>query len=54
MAAWLGNDETHYERRWVDKDVEDLRRLIDITCHWIEMNVLTAQYRQEMKPEGTE
>lgn len=24
-ADWLGNDETHYERRWVGKDLSDLR-----------------------------
>lgn len=32
-AAWLGNDETHYERRWVDKDIQDLKRLIGATVH---------------------
>jgi hypothetical protein len=24
-ASWLGNDETHYVRKWEDKDIEDLK-----------------------------
>jgi hypothetical protein len=30
-AAWLGNDETHYVRKWEGKNLEDLKRLIQIT-----------------------
>ncbi len=41
-AAWLGNDETHYVRKWEGKDLEDLKRLISLTIHWIEMEKLTA------------
>ncbi|MGX5485233.1 hypothetical protein ACWKS0_19040 [Bacillus cereus] len=26
-ASWLGNDETHYVRKWVNKDVEDLKKV---------------------------
>jgi hypothetical protein len=40
-ATWLGNDETHYERRWMDKDLGDLKLLISLTTHWIEMEKLT-------------
>jgi hypothetical protein len=39
-AAWLGNDETHYVRKWVDKTLTDLKTLIDITIHFIEMEEL--------------
>ncbi len=39
-AAWIGNDETHYERRWLDKNLEDLKRLIELTVHYIEMEQL--------------
>jgi len=28
-AVWIGNDETHYVRKWIEKDIEDLKRLID-------------------------
>lgn len=48
-AVWLGNDEAHYVRKWVDKDVEDLKVLIRLACNWIESSMLTAQYREEMK-----
>lgn len=40
-AAWLGNDETHYIRKWEGKNLDDLKRLIDLTTHWIEMEDLT-------------
>jgi hypothetical protein len=42
-AAWLGNDETHYKRLWIDKDVTDLKRLIGLAMHWIEVDHLTAE-----------
>jgi hypothetical protein len=32
-AIWLGNDETHYVRKWETKDLGDLKKLIDITFH---------------------
>ena len=42
-AAWLGNDETHYVRRWQDHDITDLKRLIDLTVKWIEMELETEE-----------
>jgi hypothetical protein len=50
-AVWLGNDETHYERKWEDKDLNDLKNLIRLTLHWIEMDELTTKALKEM-PEG--
>jgi len=47
-AAWLGNDETHYLRKWEGKDVEDLKTLIDLTVHWMLMQHLTERYEDEM------
>jgi len=47
-AAWLGNDETHYVRKWENKDITDLKKLIDVAVHWIEMELLTKQYKEEM------
>ena len=29
--VWLGNDETHYVRKWEGKDVQDLKLLIKLT-----------------------
>ena len=47
-AAWLGNDETHYVRKWEGKNLEDLKKLIELTIHWIEMEVLTNSFEEEM------
>jgi hypothetical protein len=50
-AAWLGNDETHYKRKWEDKDLDDLKTLISLTVHWIEMEEMTASVIKGM-PQG--
>jgi hypothetical protein len=50
-AAWLGNDETHYVRKWEDKDLNDLKKLITLTLHWIEIETLTEEVIADM-PEG--
>ena len=52
-AAWLGNDETHYTRKWEDKDIEDLKILVRLTVIWIESVLLTRKYRNEMPPGKT-
>ena len=43
-ASWLGNDETHYTRRWEDKDIKDLKVLIRLTMNWVENVLLTDEY----------
>lgn len=47
-AAWLGNDETHYTRKWEDKDIEDLKMLIQLTVNHIQTTLLTNKYMDEM------
>lgn len=47
-AAWLGNDETHYTRRWDDRDISDLKLLVRLTVNWIENVMLTQKYMVEM------
>jgi hypothetical protein len=47
-ATWLGNDETHYKRRWPDKDLSDLKRLIGLVLHWLEMEHLTEEALNSM------
>jgi hypothetical protein len=49
-AVWLGNDETHYVRRWEDKDIGDLKTLITLTMAWIQNNLLTEKYLGDMPP----
>ena len=36
-AWWLGNDETHYARRWPDKGLPELKKLIDMVVNWVEI-----------------
>lgn len=50
-AVWLGNDETHYVRKWEDKDVHDLKSLIGLTLRWIESEIETKNLISEM-PES--
>lgn len=47
-AVWLGNDETHYVRKWEDKDLSDLKILIELTTRWIEMEELTKKLEIDM------
>jgi hypothetical protein len=52
-AAWLGNDETHYKRRWTGKDLDDLKKLISAVEHFIAMEVLVRELPTEM-PDPSE
>lgn len=52
-AAWLGNDETHYVRTWEEKDLQDLKNLIDLTVHWIEAEALTEKLLNDMPSKIT-
>jgi hypothetical protein len=38
-ATWLGDDETHYVRKWETKDIGDLKILVRSTVNWIESDV---------------
>ena len=48
-ATWLGNDETHYVRRFNDRDISDLLVLIDLTVFWIQAEERTKKYEQEIQ-----
>lgn len=47
-ATWLGNDEAHYLKKWEEKDLADLKMLIDLTLHWIKMEELTKAALTDM------
>ncbi|MFR5472135.1 MAG: hypothetical protein ACLTG7_11415 [Romboutsia sp.] len=47
-AAWLGNDETHYIRKWESHDIKVLIKLIDLTCSWINLEEKTRKYSESM------
>lgn len=48
-ANWLRTDETHYERRWGEHDLNDLKNLIKLTINWIESSLMTEQYEKDMQ-----
>lgn len=39
VSVWLGNDETHYIRKFENKDVNDLKRFIDTVLYFILYNL---------------
>lgn len=47
-AIWLGNDETHYIRKWEDKDIEDLKQILGITLHWLSAHLASKRLIAEM------
>lgn len=47
-AAWLGNDETHYIRKWEEKDIRDLKILITLSMSWVRNILLTEKYMADM------
>lgn len=47
-AAWLGNDQTHYTRKWEDKDIHDLKSLIMMTLNHIDLTIESDRYLREM------
>ena len=48
-CLWLGNDESHYLRKWSEHDIQDFINLIHITIHWIEMEQISRSYTENMK-----
>ena len=47
-ALWLGNDESHYLRKWEKHDIDDLLTLIKIVTDWIDIEQLSKKYVAEM------
>lgn len=47
-ALWLGNDETHYLRKWTSHDIDDLIALIRLAINWIEIEKLSEDYQAQM------
>jgi len=45
---WLGNDETHYQRKWKNKDISDMKKLIEILLYKIKMEISYEKYELEM------
>ena len=53
FAAWLGNDEVHYLRKWTSQDIDDLKSLIHLVKNDVENVLLMEKYKATMsKPSG--
>lgn len=48
-AAWLGNDETHYERKWSNHDIKDLKTLLDLTITWVHNDLVYEDYEASIQ-----
>jgi hypothetical protein len=51
-ATWLANDETHYVRKWVKRDIADLKTLIQLTVNWVDSVLLTQKLLRDMDPSN--
>lgn len=47
-ATRLWNDETHYTRKWIDQDVNDLKNLINICQSFITQDLQLDYYEEAM------
>jgi hypothetical protein len=47
-ATWLGNDETHYYRKWDDMDLQDLKTLLRIAINFVDSDLMLKKYTEEM------
>lgn len=47
-ATRLWNDETHYTKKWIDKDINDLKKLIDICQTFITHDIQLDSYEETM------
>ena len=43
-AAWIGNDEAHYYRVWTERDLQDLKALIQLTAKSIDFAIELEHY----------
>lgn len=47
-ATWLGNDETHYVRRWENTDISNLKQAIELCLYWIGAEIGTKKLLEDM------
>jgi hypothetical protein len=47
-CLWLGNDETHYLKKWTTHDMADLVALIKLVAHWVDIEQLSKKYVEDM------
>lgn len=42
-TAWIGNDETHYTRKHIDKDIQDMKKFINAMLYFIEYQLTVEE-----------
>lgn len=42
-STWLGNDETHYTRKHIDKDIQDMKQFIHALLYFIEYQLTVEE-----------
>ncbi|MDW4160614.1 hypothetical protein QI230_02945 [Staphylococcus saprophyticus] len=42
-ASWIGNDETHYVRKHVDKDVQDLKKFLHALTALVKLEITLSE-----------
>ena len=52
-SAWLGNDETHYERKHVDHDLEDLKRFVKALIFFVSADLTASDASSLCAPAAT-
>lgn len=50
-VVWLGNDETHYQRKWDDKDIDDLKRLLHASLNKMACDLELKSLAETMPPK---
>ncbi|MDW3894482.1 hypothetical protein [Staphylococcus saprophyticus] len=48
-ASWIGNDETHYVRKHVDKDVQDLKKFLHALTNLVSLEVSVSDAEDFIK-----
>lgn len=48
-ATWLGNDETHYIKKFPDKDISDMKRYISAAIKLIDSKLEVIKLKEEMQ-----
>jgi iron-sulfur cluster repair protein YtfE (RIC family) len=47
-AGWLGNDETHYLRKWEEKDLQDLKDLLQLVVTALHTELQYHKMKKDM------
>lgn len=50
-CVWLGNDHAHYKQKHTDKDLADLKRLLNASVSWVHLMLVTEE-AAAMEPAG--